>query len=65
VVKNNLKLALTMLGNKTPAGGGRYDGWVRRRCGPVRAAYQVVLFVVIVIVITADQIIALKRPLAI
>lgn len=56
-------IALTMLGNKTLAGGGRYDGWVRRRYLPVRAAYQVVLFVVIGI--AADQIIALKRPLVI
>jgi hypothetical protein len=51
------------LGNKTPGGGGRYGGWVRRGYCPVRAAYQGALFVVIVI--AADQIIALKRLLVI
>jgi hypothetical protein len=56
-------IALTMLGNKTSAGGGRYNGWVRRKYWPVRAAYQVALFVVVVI--AADRIIALKRPLVI
>ena len=56
-------IALTMLGSKRVEGGSLYDGWIRRRHWALRAFYQVVLFVVIVV--AADQLIVLKRPLVI
>lgn len=51
---------LDQLGSKN---GASYDGWISRRHWSLHGIYQVVLFVVIVIV--ADQLIVFKRPLVI
>ena len=56
-------IALTMLGSKRVERGGLYDRWVRHRHWALRVLYQVMLFAVIVV--AADRLIVLKRPLVI
>ena len=56
-------IALTMLGSKRVGGGTPSDAWISHRHWALRVLYQVVLFVVIII--AADQLIMLKRPLVI